>query len=332
MGTDITKYADKAMFDAEPMERDESGQVLPRVRLLWATPDPLGAIAAACRMYEGKATRDMADITDDERKHYFKQSLKTHLKAPHEFVQFHFFIEGVTRAFTHQMVRQRTAVYAQESLRFAVKDNMAGEIALPPSLMGRKPSDDLVGTYREAVKKVEEAYNSLVSNGIPAEDARHLLPHGVTTRLNYNTNLRGLVEHAGNRLCTQAQFEWRHVFLQMLTAIRDYNPGKQFNISSMFHNSNAWQYEAIATSGLFAPVCYKTGKCEFKASFDRGCTIRDRVDANAAAGRPSTEWGQPLEHVDIDGPDGMEAEPVTMIGAIHPAEWMADHRAGITHE
>ncbi len=319
MGTDITQYADAAMFEAEPMERDESGAVLPVVRLLWATPDPMGAIAAACRMYEGKPTRDMSDITDEERRHYFAQSLKTHLKAPWEFVQFHFFIEGVTRAFTHQMVRQRTAVYAQESLRFAVKDNMADEIALPPSLMALKPTDDLVGTYRGAVEKVEEAYNSLVANGIPAEDARHLLPHGVTTRLNYNTNLRSLVEHSGNRLCTQAQFEWRHVFIGILKAIRDYNPGSQFGVPRTFTTSNAWQFEAIAKSGLFAPICYRTGKCEFKASFDRGCTIRDRVDQNAAAGRPSSEWASPHE-----GHDSIQP--------IHPAEWLADHRAGITYD
>lgn len=319
MRTDITQYADAAMFEAEPMEKDESGAVLPKVRLLWATPDPMGAIAAACRMYEGKATRDLSDITDEERKHYFQQSLKTHLKAPWEFVQFHFFIEGVTRAFTHQMVRQRTAVYAQESLRFAVKDNMADEIALPPSLMALKPTDDLVGTYREAVKKVEEAYNALVANGIPAEDARHLLPHGVTTRLNYNTNLRALVEHSGNRLCTQAQFEWRHVFIQILEAIRDYNPGEAFAMPHTVWHSKAWQFQAIAKSGLFAPICYKTGKCEFKASFDRGCTIRERVDANAAAGRPSSEWTSPHEGHDS-------------IRAIHPVEWLGDHRAGITHD
>lgn len=327
MGTDITQYADKAMFEAEPMERHDSGHVLPRVRLLWATPDPMGAIAAACRMYEGKATRSMDDITDDERRHYFNQSLKTHLKAPWEFVQFHFFIEGVTRAFTHQMVRQRTAVYAQESLRFAVKDNMADEIALPPSLMDGSSHDDLLQIYRGAVKTVEQAYNTLVANGIPAEDARHLLPHGVTTRLNYNTNLRGLVEHSGNRLCTQAQFEWRHVFIQILEAIRDYNPGHAFGIPSMMSVSNAWQFEAIAKSGMFAPICYKTGKCEFKASFDRGCTIRDRVDQNAASGRPSSEWG----HDKVDHHPSADRGDV-LIGAIHPAEWLADHRAGITHD
>ena len=39
------------------------------------------------------------------------------------------------------MVRQRTATFVQESLRFAVKDNAAFEVALPPSNLGRPAVD-----------------------------------------------------------------------------------------------------------------------------------------------------------------------------------------------
>lgn len=276
--SEVVKWVDQAMFEAEPIEKNEAGLVVPKVYLISATPDPLGTIAAACRMYEGKGTKSMTDITDEERVHYFEQSVKTHLKAPWEFVDLHFFIEGVSRAFTHQMVRQRTAVYAQESMRFAVKENMADEAALPPSLMGLKPDDPALTAYREAIQGVEDAYNKLVSSyGVPAEDARHLLPHATTTRLNYKTNLRGLLEHAGNRLCTQAQFEWRMVFLGIVQAIDSFQPALQFVNGEAV--DQMWQFEKIAKSGLFRPVCFDKGSCPFKASFDRGCTIRDRVDA-----------------------------------------------------
>jgi thymidylate synthase ThyX len=50
--------------------------------------------------------------------------LQDALKAPLEAIDFHFMVEGVTRAHTHQEVRQRTAVFAQESMRFAVKDKI----------------------------------------------------------------------------------------------------------------------------------------------------------------------------------------------------------------
>lgn len=266
-------FVDKAMFEAAPMMTGAGGRVEPRVFLLSATPDPLGAIAAMCRMYEGKPTYTLDDITGEERIHYWDQVQKTHLKAPLEAVHLHFFIEGVTRSFTHQMVRQRTAVYAQESLRFAVKEDMASEVALPPSI----PADPESKTYQTWVTtmgELEDVYNFLIDEGVPAEDARGLLPHAVTTRINYVTNLRALLDHAGNRLCTQAQFEWRAVFIELVKAIDEYTPvgWDEVGVAS-------WQFNHIARSQVFKPVCFALGHCPFTAEFDRGCTIRDRVQA-----------------------------------------------------
>lgn len=261
----IVKWADDAMFAAEPIQDPYGG---PKVYLLWISPDPLGAVAAMCRMYEGKPTYDMRKITHDERRHYWEQVQKTHLQAPLEAIKLHFFIEGVDRAFTHQMVRQRTAVYAQESLRFAVKGNIAEETSLPPSLM--EVDGPLAEKWLSALQTVQEAYDYLIDHGIPAEDARGLLPHSTLTRLNYVTDMRNLLEHAGNRLCTQAQFVWRSVFIGLVEAIRDFHP--QFN-----GQDNNWQCQLIADSNVFKPVCFRLGHCPFTASFDRGCTIRTRV-------------------------------------------------------
>jgi thymidylate synthase (FAD) len=108
MSKEIVKFADDAMHQAAPIQREPGEPVRPKVHLLSATPDPLGVIAAACSMYGGKPCYSLADITDEDRKYHWQQAMATHLKAPLEFVHFHFFIEGVTRSFTHQMVRQRT--------------------------------------------------------------------------------------------------------------------------------------------------------------------------------------------------------------------------------
>lgn len=302
---EVMTWADGAMYRSEPMP--ESAKIEPRVFLLNMTADPLGAIAAGSMMYEGKVVRDLRDVTDKDRRHYFEQIQATHLKAPFELVDFHFMIEGVTRSFTHQMVRQRTAVFMQESLRFAVKENLDEETPLPPSLAGLKDDDPKVLVWRRAINSAQDHYEALVSSGVPAEDARGLLPHSTTTRLHYKTNLRNLQEHAGNRLCTQAQFEWRAVWIQIVDAIRNYN--------SLTVSRPNWQQEVLAD--LFRPVCYLTGKCEFRASFDRSCTIRDRVDAFHHAGIDSSSWeiGQQMIN---DGP---------VLLPIHPVEWLADHTA-----
>jgi flavin-dependent thymidylate synthase len=295
MGEEIQKWADDAMFAAEPMDVGEGEQIMPRVYLLQATPDPLGGIAAMAMMYEGKVVRNLHDITDEQRRHYWEESQKTHLRAPHEAVDLHFMVEGVTRAFTHQMVRQRTAVYAQESLRFAVKEGFADEVPLPPSLMGLKPDDASVRAWQDCIKEVEEMYEFLINRGVPAEDARGLLPHSITTRLNYKTNLRNLVEHIGNRLCTQAQFEWRLEVTELMRAIRMYKGpitayGFDSNLGPDHERGNAWQFKTIAKSELFRPVCYSLGYCPFTADFDRGCTIRGRVEEGKFNEIDIREW------------------------------------------
>lgn len=300
MGKEIQKWADEAMFSAEPMEESK-----PRVYLLSATPDPLGSIAATCMMYEGKVVRTLKDVNDEERKHYWEQVQQTHLKAPLEFVDLHFMIEGVTRSFTHQMVRQRTAVYAQESLRFAVKENMAEEVPLPPSLDREAPAPLPLDILREgervwveAIEKLDESYKALVGMGVPAEDARGLLPHSVTTRLHYKTNLRNLLDHAGNRLCTQAQFEWRAVFGEILNEIKSYEseysyPKEPFegDPNQLYDRRAAdWQWNHIVQTDVFKPVCFSLGHCPFTADFDRGCTIRDRVQAGEFDKIHPAEW------------------------------------------
>jgi flavin-dependent thymidylate synthase len=328
------KWADRAMFAAEPQESTGDRGVLPKVTLLSMTADPLGAIGAMAAMYEGRVIRDLSELSDVDKRRYWDDVMNTHLTAPLEAVKLHFMIEGVDRAFTHQMVRQRTAVYAQESMRFAVLDDLLNGTTLPPSLWGTKASDPYDGDHyfgmdpeerkinsqREvwdsAIRHAQTAYQALIEAGMPAEEARGLLPHATATRLNYVTDLRALADHAGNRLCTQAQWHWRIVFTQMVEAIRNYGR-PSVNVDGgmgewSWENERGWQYHIIANSKLFRPVCYQLGKCPFKASFDRACSIRDRVDDFAKDGVPSSEW-----HT-----SGKEEG-----WSIDPNEWLADPSA-----
>lgn len=340
-GKTVAKYVDEAMFTATPIDASSG----PQVYLLNMTPDPLGAIAAACKGYEGQFVHDLSEITDEERSRYFEQVQKTHLRAPFEFVHFHFLIEGVTRGFTHQMVRQRTATYVQESTRFAVKEDMP--VGLPPSLAGTSPmpiwhsADRESGAQRQRVKwdralrGMQRAYDQLIADGLPAEDARGLLPTNLLTRIQYRTDLKSLIEHGGNRLCTQAQFEWRTVFSKIVEAIRNnagwyYKPGQlPDGFPTRQSASLDWQLSKIAD--VFRPICYLTGKCEFKADFDRKCSIRARVDANAEVDRPSPKWSEEMDRVEGNpivsgvGPESVvrsEAGQPVFIGAIRPAEWL----------
>lgn len=139
-GKELNKWADEFMFEAEKSDAAAG----PQAYLLGAPVDPLGHIAACAKMYKGEVVRDLADVTNEERKMFLREIQKTALKMPLESVHLHFMLEGVHRGITHQIVRQRTAAYAQESTRFAVKRDLKTATALPPSLEGTHSLDDLV--------------------------------------------------------------------------------------------------------------------------------------------------------------------------------------------
>ncbi len=271
--TDITRYADGSMYPAPPMRA-----TLPKVTVITATPDPLGVIAAVSRMYKGQPffdASDLARITDDERREVWQDMSQTTLDTPLEFIKLHFLVEGVTRALTHQMVRQRTAVYAQESLRFAVKDDMVAACQMPPSIAMLPPRDERRLTWQRAMADAQLWYHTLIENGIPAEDARSVLPHAVTTRLHYATDLRNLRREVAKRTCTQAQFEWRHLVTSMRKALGGYGTWYEDTESGVHDN---WQWDRIVQD-LVRPPCFAAGHCTFNASFDRPCSIKPKVDA-----------------------------------------------------
>ena len=266
----------------------EGEEVRPRVTLVNMTANPLRVIAAASELYQGGVYKNPHNISREQAMKWIDGFRKSKISAPLEFINLHFLIEGVTRAFTHQLVRQRTAVFVQESMRFAVKENAMAEVATPPSIAELKYDDPRRVIWDDAVDAIGEAYLKLINAGVPAEDARGLLPTNITTRVHYHTDLRNFVNTAGMRLCSQAQHEWKLVWNEFIKAILNYGPPK-----------DRWQQSEIAR--LFRPVCYQTGNCGFNGPADRWCVIRDRVNAHAQAGDPPDTWAdinprEPLHH------------------------------------
>jgi thymidylate synthase (FAD) len=322
MARDLSRWADSAMYRSEPMPRGDDYRVRPTATVLNATPDPLGTVAAVCGVYSGRVVRDLSEISDDERRQAFTDMLATELQGPLEVAQFTFLIEGVSRSWTHQAVRERGAFFAQESMRFAVVEgeDWTDRSALPPSI---QEGSLAYAAWDRAVTEAEDCYTEMINLGVPAEDARSVMPHAMTTRLFWTTDLRGLLHVAGLRLCTQAQFEWRAVMAEVVKALRQYASGPagtgpdEGGYCDAAHGEDAWQFGFIADQ--LRPVCYQKGQCGFMAKFDRNCTIRERVEMNARAGRPSAEWNQKAEVV--------EGGAVITIEGISNAEWAADPAA-----
>ena len=349
VSSDIVRRADAAQYEREPIPEEQRGQI--RVRLLNALPDPYGSVAALCAQYTGKVVRDLREVSDDERRTVIDDMLSTVLNGPLEVAQFHWQIEGVTRAITHQMVRSRASFFAQESLRFAVPEgNWSQEIPLPPSLAGAPEErrkywepggKSLAGApesarllmldeWEDVMVFLQQKYERLINLGMPAEEARGILPHDMPTRIHWVCDLRTLLTEAGKRTCTQAQFPWRLIFAGMAKALRDrakQADNDEINSDGWTWPSDGWQFADIANR--LRPVCFQTGSCGFMAKFDRSCNIRSRVDAFAKFGVPSSKWGEDY----LTGRNGYYSDILPwaareggaeVIPAINDAEWAAN--------
>ncbi len=331
----VVRMADVAQYAREPMpDRARAGIT---VTLIDEPTDPLGTLAVIAGMYEGKVRRSKSEVSDAERRQAYADMLATVLDGPLEAVHFTFLVEGCDRAFTHQAVRNRFSFFAQESLRFAVAEDWAQEVSLPPALAGRKDDDPVVMVWRRSLNQAEDNYAALVGAGMPAEEARGVLPHAITTRYYWVVSLRTLLQEAGKRTCTQAQFHWRQMFAGVAKAFRERalewhtydwaTPDKQ-----SFGNGqpDGWQYALFAEA--IRPVCYQQGKCGFMAKFDRGCTIRARVDAFERNGIPSERWDTTGQW-DVAGVvPGTDPGGINPLLPILPAEWAADPSAARVKE
>ncbi len=127
-----------------------------------------------------------------------------------EFAVFSFRISGVSRACTAQLTRHRIASYAQQSQRYN-KYVEGLEVVVP----------DSVGKFKERFTtlalQTQEFYKELLDNGVPAEDARYILPIGAESVINIQMNARTLREFFAKRRCLKTQWELRliadHMFM-----------------------------------------------------------------------------------------------------------------------
>lgn len=151
------------------------------------------------RLQDEWSFMDVIRMPMTEKMEIYDSMLDT-IQSPFEFVDFTFKISGVSRSFTHQLVRTRNASYAQESHR---------AVAAKPDFVSA--SDSVRLTQENAYSD----YKELIDFGMPYQDAREVLPTGIKTSILMKVNLRELGEMAEKRLCVRTAGEYQQVFKLM---------------------------------------------------------------------------------------------------------------------
>jgi thymidylate synthase (FAD) len=184
-----------------------------KVVLLRHTEDPdrvCAAAAASC--YSGDGASQLHETLSDQKvKRLLKHTVGKGHHSVVEHAMFTFSIEGVSRALTHQLVRHRIASYSQQSQRYVRFDEPT--YVTPPQVEKRSEAKEV---FDATVETAWEAYRSMVSVGVPEEDARFILPNAATTNITVTMNARELIHFFRLRCCLRAQWEIRRVALKML--------------------------------------------------------------------------------------------------------------------
>ena len=228
------------------------------VQLLEATEDPEELICSAARNdYLSSFVGDQSfeEIMDsvggddlEEKKETIIQHLLEHGHyGPFEHPYATFAIRGVSRSCMAQITRHRHVTFDIQSMRYVSFDEKNPEpgeavVEIPglsdPGLTGRNSDfteeyedldDETVlekreTVYRDALEQSFESYRELLDLGVPAQDARMVLPIGTKVNIVMTLNARMLMHVGDMRAAADAQWEIREMTEDILDLAAEWAP------------------------------------------------------------------------------------------------------------
>jgi thymidylate synthase (FAD) len=195
------------------------------VLLLQHTPDPEQTVAQAAKLcYSPVGVKAIAEKLTPDKTVAFIHNLVAmgHLSAL-EHASFTFGVEGVSRALTHQLVRHRLASFSQQSQRYVVANSLHLD-AIVPEKIEKHENKDLVAKFRGMLKSINDFYQEMLLAGVPAEDARYILPNACETKIVVTMNARELLHFFHLRCCNRAQWEIHALADKMLRLAKEKAP------------------------------------------------------------------------------------------------------------
>lgn len=186
------------------------------VRLISKPHNMLKTIYTACRTcYSAESPLNIFDCESANDEEKMLKLINRVISSGHystiEHIQVSFAISNISRACSHQLVRHRHMSFSQKSQRY-VKEKGQFDYLTPETI---EKNPELKQKFNDFMSKVSEFYLELTEAGIPAEDARAVLPNAAATSMVASLNLRELIHLANLRLCSRAQKEIRILVKRM---------------------------------------------------------------------------------------------------------------------
>lgn len=186
-----------------------------KIELLFITPNAEKLIETA-----GRTSYLSFDKQEEGSEKKFIRML---IKRGHYSVLEHayatFRISGVSRAFTHQLVRHRLCSFTQQSQRRVDESNF--RYVEPPSIKNKIEAHKI---FNEFIEYARKTYTKLVEMNIPKEDARYVLPNAIESQIVVIVNLREWRHIVELRGSPNAQWEIRRVAIEILKILKKHAP------------------------------------------------------------------------------------------------------------
>jgi len=157
--------------------------------------------------------------TDGSEKRFIQGLVKAGHTSVLEHAYVTFRIKGVSRAFTHQLVRHRLCAFSQQSQRYVNEKNFN---YVTPEKIYKNP--DAKKIYNDFLETARDVYRKLQELNIPNEDARYVLPNAVCSEIVFSTNFRELRHIFEVRGSKRAQWEIREACIEMLKIMKEKLP------------------------------------------------------------------------------------------------------------
>ncbi len=190
------------------------------VKLVKYTEDPerTCAVAAMYSVREKIPDELFTSVDYDKAMRVLRHVVASGHHSVLEHASFTFNVSGVSRALTHQLVRHRIASYTQQSQRY-VKLKEKGYVT-PKTISNSEFAEE----YHSMMEKISSFYQHMLDSGIPAEDARYILPNATETSIVITMNARELLHFFTLRSCNRAQWEIRQLSDEMLRQCKEVAP------------------------------------------------------------------------------------------------------------
>jgi thymidylate synthase (FAD) len=153
------------------------------------------------------------------------------------------------------------ASYTQQSQRYV---SLKEVNYITPATISAKPEWEV--RYHDMVRAAHQLYRQMLDAGIPAEDARYVLPQATQTRLVMTMNARELIHVCELRLCLRAQWEIVELFERVKAEVEKVAP---------------------RLGAELKPKCYRLGYCDEAES----CGIFPTLDELKSGTGSASAWG-----------------------------------------